>query len=143
MSITERSKEPEPTREKVAAEYRDHAAIRVCDDELWELNVGHNAVQSGRQAGRDRIAPVRRRSQWRPDPSAVEEARRQFEREREAKAKRLARMGRIVIHSTGAGWNRGSPAIPRKAGRQRAQSRLLRPRTSRALPAPQTESTVM
>ena len=92
-------------------------AIRVCDDELWELNVGQNAVQSGRQAGRDRIAPVRRRSQWRPDPSAVEEAHRQFEREREAKAKRLARMGRIVIHSTGAGWNRGSPAIPRKAGR--------------------------
>jgi len=104
MSITERSKEPEPTREKVAAEYRDHAAIRVCDDELWELNVGQNAVQSGRQAGRDRIAPVRRRSQWRPDPSAVEEAHRQFERERDDKAIRLARMGRIVIHSTGAGW---------------------------------------
>ena len=72
--------------------WREGAAIRVRDDGLWELHAGQDAVRSARQAVRDRIIQVRRRAQWRPDPSAIEATRQHFEQEREANAERLAQM---------------------------------------------------
>ena len=69
------------------------------DDGLWELHAGQDAVRSARQAVRDRIIQVRRRAQWRPDPSAIEATRQHFEQEREANAERLAKMRRVVIYA--------------------------------------------
>ena len=82
-----------------AKHWREGAAIRARSDGLWELDVGHDAVRSARQAVRDRIVKVRRWSECRPDPAAIEAARKHFEREREASAQRFAGMRRVVIHA--------------------------------------------
>src|SRR5438034_1514266 len=82
-----------------ARHWREGAAIRVRHDELWELDVDHDAVRSTRQAVRERIVRVRRSAQRRPDPSAIETARKDFEPEREANAQRFAQMRRVVIHA--------------------------------------------
>lgn len=79
--------------------WRRGAAIRVRDDGLWELDRGHDAVRSARQAVRERVAMVRRWAEMRPDPAVMEANRKRFEREREANAERLARMRRVVIHA--------------------------------------------
>jgi hypothetical protein len=79
--------------------WRRGAAVRPRDDGLWELDVGHEAVRSARQAARDRIDMVRRWARMRPDPALIEAQRRHFEREREANAERLARMSRVLVHA--------------------------------------------
>lgn len=82
-----------------SAEYwRRGAAIRVRDDGMWELDLEHDAVQSARQAVRERIAVVRRQEPMRPDSAVVEATRRRAEMERQANARRLARMRRVLIH---------------------------------------------
>jgi hypothetical protein len=82
-----------------ASHWREGAAIRVRDDGLWELHAEHDAIPSARQAVRERIVKIRRWYQGRPDPSAVEAARKHFELERETNAGRLAEMRRILIHA--------------------------------------------
>ena len=82
-----------------ALDPHDHAAVRVRDDGLWELDREHDAVRSARQAVRERIATARRWAERRPDPAVIEANRRHFERKRRAHAERLARMRRILIHA--------------------------------------------
>ena len=79
--------------------WRQGAAIRLRDDGLWDLEDGHEAVRSARQATQERIEMVRRWARLRPDSAVVEAHRRHFEREREANAERLARMTRVLIHA--------------------------------------------
>ncbi len=78
--------------------WRLGSAVRVCENGSWELDNGHTALPSARQAARERIAMVRRWAQLRPDPAVIEANRKRFEREREANAEQLARMRRVLIH---------------------------------------------
>jgi len=78
--------------------WRLGGAVRVCENGSWELDNGHAAVPSARQAVRERIAMVRRWAQLRPDPAVIDANRKRFEREREANAEHLARMRRVLIH---------------------------------------------
>jgi len=78
---------------------REGSPIRVRDDGLWELDADHDAVRAARQAIRVRIVQVRRWAQTRPDRSAIEAARKRFEQEREANARRLAAMRRVVVYA--------------------------------------------
>jgi hypothetical protein len=77
--------------------WRRGAAVRVRENGSWELDSGHAALPSARQAVRERIAIVRRWAQLRPDPAVIEADRKRFERERDANAERLARMRRVLI----------------------------------------------
>ncbi|MGH7613472.1 MAG: hypothetical protein ACREMW_05420, partial [Gemmatimonadales bacterium] len=79
--------------------WRRGAAVRGRDDGLWELDGGHAAVRSARQAVRERIATVRRWAHLRPDPAVIEANRKRFESERAAHAERFARMRRVLIHA--------------------------------------------
>jgi hypothetical protein len=88
-----------PLSNASAKYWRRGASIRVREDGLWELDDEHDAVRSARQAVRERIAAVRRWAERRADPAVVEANRRHFERTREAKAARLARMRRVLIHT--------------------------------------------
>ena len=71
-----------------AERWGEGSPIRVRDDGLWELDADHDAVRAARQAIRVRIVQVRRWAQTRPDRSAIEAARKRFEQEREANARR-------------------------------------------------------
>ena len=75
------------------------AAIRVRDDGFWELNLKHDALQSARQAVRERIATARRCAHMRPDPAVLAANRKHLERKRQAHAERLARLRRVLIHA--------------------------------------------
>jgi hypothetical protein len=77
--------------------WRRRAAVRVRENGSWELDSGHAAVPSARQAVRERIAILRRWAQLRPDPAVIESSRKRFESERDANAERLARMRRVLI----------------------------------------------
>ncbi len=74
------------------------AAVRVRDDGLWEVNTGHEALRSARQALRAQIETIRRADQFRTDPAVVEAHRKRFERKREVHARELACMRRVLIH---------------------------------------------
>jgi len=78
--------------------WRRGTAIRVRDDGMWELDLGHDAVRSARQAVRDRVAMIRRQEFMQPDPAALEATRQRAEIEREANARRLARMRRVLVY---------------------------------------------
>jgi len=82
-----------------AQHWRRGAAIRVHDDGLWELDVDHDAIQSARQAVRERLEVARRWAHMRPDPAVLEANRKRFERQRQAHAEELARMRRVLIHA--------------------------------------------
>jgi len=82
-----------------AERWGEGSPIRVRDDGLWELDADHDAVRAARQAIRVRIVQVRRWAQTRPDRSAIEAARKRFEQEREANARRLAAMLRVVVYA--------------------------------------------
>jgi hypothetical protein len=79
--------------------WRAGAAIRVREDGIWELDPGHDAVRSARQAVLDRVAMSRRGGAARPDPAAVEVSLRRAEALREAAAERLARLRRVLVHA--------------------------------------------
>jgi hypothetical protein len=79
--------------------WRRGSAVCVRENELWELDGGHAAVRSARQAVRDRIAVVRRWAQLRPDSAIIEENSKRLARAREANAERLARMHRVLLHA--------------------------------------------
>jgi hypothetical protein len=83
--------------------WRRRAAIRVRDDGLWELDPGHDALRSARQAVRERIESARRGARQRIDPAVAEANRKHFERKRKAHAEELARMRRVLIHALPAG----------------------------------------
>ena len=77
--------------------WRRGAAIRELQDGRWELDPTHDALRSARQAVIDRLQNLRR---WAPpDPAAMDAAREQFEREREARAQELGRMRRVLVHA--------------------------------------------
>lgn len=79
--------------------WRQGAAVRQRQDGLLELDAGHEAVLSARQAVRARVEVVRRWANLRPDPVVMEAQRRQFERARVANAERLSRMTRVIVHA--------------------------------------------
>lgn len=79
--------------------WRRNSAIRVAGDGSWELRSEHASLRSARRAVRERIVVARRWAHMRPDPAAMEAARRRSEREREANAGRLARMRRVLVHA--------------------------------------------
>jgi hypothetical protein len=78
--------------------WRRGAAIRVWDDGMWELDLEHDAVRSARQAVRERVALIRRQEPMRPDSAVVEAMRRRDEMERQANARRLAGLRRVLVH---------------------------------------------
>jgi hypothetical protein len=82
-----------------AERWREGFPIRVREDGFWELDADHDAVRAARQAVRERIAQVRRRAQTRPDRTAIEAARKSIEQEREANARRLAAMRRVIVYA--------------------------------------------
>jgi len=79
--------------------WRRGSPIRLRDDGLWELDIGHDAVRSARQAVRERIDTIRRWAHMRPDPAVIAENVERLERQRHAHAERLAGMRRVLIHA--------------------------------------------
>ncbi len=79
--------------------WRRGSPLRLRHDGLWELDIGHDAVRSARQAVRERIETVRRWAHVRPDPAFIEANVEQLERQRRANAERLAGMRRVLIHA--------------------------------------------
>ena len=88
-----------PVSAKSANYWRRTSAIRAREDGRWELDPDHDALRSARQAVIDRIETRRRWAYAQPDPAVVATTRRQFEREREARAKELGRMRRVLVHT--------------------------------------------
>ena len=88
-----------PVSAKSANYWRRASAIRAREDGRWELDPDHDALRSARQAVIDRIETRRRWAYAQPDPAVVATTRRQFEREREARAKELGRMRRVLVHA--------------------------------------------
>ncbi|MDA1183061.1 MAG: hypothetical protein O2930_00255 [Acidobacteria bacterium] len=74
-------------------------AITVREDGLWLLDRSHDVVRSTREAVRARVSDMRRWAAMRPDPAAMEAHRRRIEREREAHARQLAAMRRVLVHA--------------------------------------------
>jgi hypothetical protein len=79
--------------------WRRGAPVRIRDDGRWEIDRGHAALRSARQAVRDRIAVIRRWAHARPDPAVVEASIRDFERRRRAHGDQLARMRRVLLYA--------------------------------------------
>jgi hypothetical protein len=86
-----------PLRAESAQFWRVGAAVRVLDDGRWMLDRAHGAVRSAREAVRDRVRNVRRWAEARPDPAAMEAHRQRIEREREAHARQLAKIRRVLV----------------------------------------------
>lgn len=79
--------------------WRDGAAIRVGEDGRWVLDPAHAAVRSARAAARERIVIVRRWSDQRPDPAALAASQRRIEADREAHARTLAALRRVIVRA--------------------------------------------
>jgi len=86
-------------RAESAQFWRGGAAVRVLDDGRWMLDRTHGAVRSAREAVRDRVSDMRRWAEERPDPAAMEAHRQRIEREREAHARQLAALRRVLVHA--------------------------------------------
>ena len=84
--------------DKPANYWRRGSAIRARADGRWELDPAHDALRSARQAVIDRIETLRRWAYAQPDPAVVAANRIRFQREREARAKELGRMRRVLVH---------------------------------------------
>jgi len=74
-------------------------AIIIRPDGLWELDRGHDAVRSARQAVRDRIGDLRRWAAIRPDPAALKAHQARIERERAEHGQQLARLRRVLLQA--------------------------------------------
>ena len=72
--------------------------VVVRDDGFWELDRRHDVVRSMREAVRDRMSDMRRWAGMRPDPVAMEAHQQRIERERNAHARQLAAMPRVLVH---------------------------------------------
>ena len=79
--------------------WRRGAAIKVREDERWELDVEHEAVGSARRAVRGRVEVARRSSEVRMSPAVIEATRKRVERERAARGKELAQMRRVLVYA--------------------------------------------
>lgn len=75
------------------------AAVRARDDGVWELDRAHDAVCLAREAVRERVAMARRRAAMRPDPEVMKANQERIDQEREARAERLSRMRRVLVHA--------------------------------------------
>jgi len=82
-----------------AKHWRSGAAIRVREDGLWDLDRGHDAVRSARQAIRERVEAARRQARYRTDPVIAEACRKRYEARQQAHAEELARLRRVIVHS--------------------------------------------
>ncbi len=87
-----------PVPARSANYWRRGSAIRAREDGCWELDPNHDALRSARQAVIDRIETRRRWANEPPDPAVVAANRIRLEHEREARAKELGRMRRVLIH---------------------------------------------
>ncbi len=79
--------------------WRRGAPVRVRPDGLWELDPGHAAVRSAREAVRARIETARRWAHQRPDPAVIAANRKHIEGKRRAHREALARMRRALVHA--------------------------------------------
>jgi len=75
------------------------APIRVKEDGRWELDADHLAVRSARKAVRDRVEMLRRPGRTPPDPAVIRANLTIAEEKREAHARRLARLRRVIVHT--------------------------------------------
>jgi hypothetical protein len=88
-----------PLSAESAKYWRSGSPVRVRDDGVWELNPDHDAIRSARQAVIDRLETNRRWAHMRTDPAVVAANRKHFERKRQAHARELTRMRRVLIHA--------------------------------------------
>ena len=86
-----------------SAQFWRSGAVIVRGDGLWELDRRHEVVRSMREAVRDRVSDMRRWAGTRPDPVAMEAHQQRIERERNAHARQLAAMPRVLVHAFPAG----------------------------------------
>ncbi len=86
-------------REGSAQYWRRGAAVRVRDDGTWEMDPGHPALRSAREAVRQRIEVARRWRKREPDPAALAAHRRQLEAREAARAAELAKVRRVLVHA--------------------------------------------
>ena len=81
-----------------AAQYWGYnAPVHVREDGLWDLQADHNAVRSARRAVRALIEKERRYNQ--PDRAEIEAMHQRWEQEKEANAKELEHLRRVLIHA--------------------------------------------
>jgi hypothetical protein len=79
--------------------WRRGAAVRVREDGLWEINPGHDALRSARQAVRERIETDRRWAHMRTDPAVIRANQKRFEKRREVHRQAIAGMRRVLIYA--------------------------------------------
>jgi hypothetical protein len=82
-----------------SAQFWRSGAIVVRQDGVWELDWTHNVVRSTREAVRVRVSDMRRWASMRPDPAAMEAHQQRVERERQAHARALAAMRRVLVYA--------------------------------------------
>lgn len=82
-----------------SAQFWRSGAIVVRQDGVWELDWTHDVVRSTREAVRARVSDMRRWASIRPDPAAIEAHQQRIERERQAHARELAAMRRVLVHA--------------------------------------------
>ncbi len=86
-------------REDAARYWRRGAAVKAAEDGSWEMDAGHRALRSAREAVRKRLEVARRWERQRPDPAAQAVHRRRFEAQRAARAAELAQLRRVLVHA--------------------------------------------
>jgi hypothetical protein len=82
-----------------SAQFWRSGPIVVRQDGVWELDWTHDVVRSTREAVRARVSDMRRWASIRPDPAAIEAHLQRIERERQAHARELAAMRRVLVHA--------------------------------------------
>ena len=91
-----------PLHPESAQYWRSGAVIVRDDDGRWELNQTHDVIRSTREAVCQRVGDVRRWAARRPDSAAMAANDRRIERERQAHARELAAMRRVIVHAAPA-----------------------------------------
>ncbi len=88
-----------PLRLDAARYWRRGAAVKAAEDGTWEMDAGHSALRSAREAVRKRIEVARRWQPRGPGPAARAAHQRRLEARRAAKAAELAKLRRVLIHA--------------------------------------------
>ena len=80
-----------------SAPYWRSGAIVVSGSGAWEVNPDHPALVAARRAVRERLEAERRRKATHPTPAVMEASSRRRQADREARAKELAGLRRVLV----------------------------------------------
>ena len=86
-------------RQTSADYWRRGAPIQAADDGTWQVDPGHPALLSAREAVRQRLATVRKWPQHQIEPAVQAAHQRRLEAREAAHAAEVAKLSRVLIHA--------------------------------------------